>query len=143
MYPLHFAKERKVFVCIQLTALVLFHLMSRFEKCTDPVSALALSFWVRGCSSAEGQMVGSVGHRQLIGNLKAATKQLPILDILCGGAPHAHDCVTNRPIACMLQTPSSTYAAYSQYVMVKCPFMLYLSQFCDVSKILFRRMSLI
>lgn len=111
-----------MFERIALTALALFNLMSRFEKCTDPISALALSFRVRGCSSAEGQMVGSVGHQQLIGNLKAATKQLPILDILCGGAPHAHDCVTNRPIAYMLQTCSSSYAAYSQYAMVKWAF---------------------
>lgn len=122
------------FVCTRLTTLASCHCMSRFEKRTDHISAPALSFRVRGCSSAEGQMVGSVGHQQLIGNLKAATKQLPILDVLCGGARHAHDCVTNRPIAYMLQTRSSSYAAYSQYVMVKWPFyaLLHLLQFCDV-----------
>lgn len=62
----------------------------------------ALSFWVRGCPSPVGQRAGSVGHQQLIGNMKAATKQLPILDILCGGAAEAHDCVTNRLIMYML-----------------------------------------
>lgn len=45
-----------------LTTLALCHRMSGFEKRADPISALALSFRVRGCSSAEGQMVGSVGR---------------------------------------------------------------------------------
>lgn len=125
MYPpLHLQKGKK-FTLLLLTTLALFHHLSRFEKRADPISAPALLFWVRGCRSAEGQMVGSVGHQQLIGNLKAATKQLPILDILCGGAPHTHDCVTNRPIAYMLQTCECSYAAYSQHVMVKWPKMYY------------------
>lgn len=38
--------------------------------------------WVRGCSSPVGQWDGSVDHQQLTGNMKAATKQLPILEIL-------------------------------------------------------------
>lgn len=54
-----------------------------------------VSCWVRGCSSPVGQWAGSVDQQQLTGNMKAATKQLPILEILLGeggGCSETHDC---------------------------------------------------
>lgn len=59
----------------------------------------AVSCWLRGCSSPVDQWAGSVHHQQLTGNMKAATKQLPILEILleeAGGCSESHNCVTNR-----------------------------------------------